>query len=120
MRNSLTEYNAFYPRIFLFDQGCNKFRIKVTDILLLFVFFWAIPRRLNHPKENKQHSEHGESLQLRYFITVVKATLLYSTINTSILAVLEDWHVVWRAHPVRHAKYRGISIQSVMRTRTVK
>jgi hypothetical protein len=37
---------------------------------MLYVFFWAIPRRLtpgNYPEENIQHTEHGESLKSRIF-----------------------------------------------------
>jgi hypothetical protein len=32
---------------------------------MLYVFFWVIPRRLNYPEENIQHTEHGESLKSR-------------------------------------------------------
>jgi len=32
---------------------------------MLYAFFWVIPRRLNYPEENIQHSEHGGSLKSR-------------------------------------------------------
>jgi len=38
---------------------------------MLYVFFWVIPRG-NYPKENIQHTEHGESLKSRIFLTSLK------------------------------------------------
>jgi hypothetical protein len=42
-----------------------------SNVISLYAFFWAIPRRLKiqkpwkYPEENTQHTEHGASLKSR-------------------------------------------------------
>jgi len=63
---------------------------------MLFVFFWVIPRRLiyqtpgNHPKENKQHSEHGESLKSRIICLILPLLCLTELLPPFISQTLRD------------------------------
>jgi len=45
-------------------QRSRSFGQKI-NFILLYAFFWVIPRRLNYPEETMQHSEHGESTKSR-------------------------------------------------------
>jgi hypothetical protein len=60
---SLNDGDTFWEmRRQVISSLCERHRV-------LCVFFWVIPRRLNHPEENIQHTEHGESLKPRSVLT---------------------------------------------------
>jgi hypothetical protein len=54
----------FAASILVFSRA-KIFCTVQTRMITLYVSFLVIPRRLNYPEENIQHTEHGESLKSR-------------------------------------------------------